>query len=295
LGKASSVGYVFKACAKGSDYRYAALRINDWNGTDTMGYSAFDLTGKVVLVTGGNRGIGFGMAKAIAEAGGDVAIWGTNAEKTAAACAQLSADGGNVIGAQVDVSDAAAVDHEMDRLIAQCGRVDAVFANAGIGRPAASFLDIKDADWRRVMDVNLDGVYFTLRAAARHMKARAEAGDAGGSLVGVASLAAIEGAAANQHYAATKGAVVSMIKSVAVEFARYGIRANAVLPGWIATDMTERHQQNDRFVAKVLPRVPIRRWGEPDDFGGMAVYLASDASRYHTGTTNIIDGGYSVF
>ena len=260
-----------------------------------MVYSPFDLTGKVVLVTGGNRGIGFGMAKAVAEAGAHVAIWGTNADKTVAACEALSGSAGQIMGAQVDVSDSAAVDREMEKLIAASGRVDVVFANAGIGRSAASFLDIADADWRRVMEVNLDGVYYTLRAGARHMKARAEARDAGGSLVGVASLAAIEGAAANQHYAATKGAVVSMIKSVAVEFARYGIRANAVLPGWIATDMTERHQQNDRFVAKVLPRVPIRRWGEPDDFGGMAVYLASDASRYHTGTTNIIDGGYSVF
>ena len=86
-----------------------------------------------------------------------------------------------------------------------------------------------------------------------------------------------------------------MTTAIAVEFARYGIRANAILPGWIATDMTERHQTNDRFVAKVLPRVPVRRWGQPDDFGGMAIYLASDASRYQTGTTNIIDGGYSVY
>ena len=110
------------------------------------------------------------------------------------------------------------------------------------------------------------------------MVERAKGGDPGGSLVGVASLAAIEGAARNEAYAATKGAVISMIKSVAVEHARYGVRANAILPGWIATDMTAGAQGNDKFNDAVIKRVPVRRWGQPADFGGMAVYLASDAS-----------------
>ena len=279
--------------AGGGRFPLCCRRVFD--GGKGMAYAAFDLTGKVALVTGGNRGIGFGMAKALAEAGADVAIWGTNPDKTEEACAQLIGLGGRVTGAQVDVSDPAAVDAAMADLVADSGRVDTVVANAGIGRFSKSFLEISEADYRRVLAVNLDGVFHTLRAGARHMQERAERGDAGGSLVGVASLAAIEGAAANQHYAATKGAVVSMTKAIAVEFARYGIRANAILPGWIATDMTQRHQTNDRFVAKVLPRVPVRRWGQPDDFGGMAIYLASDASRYQTGTTNIIDGGYSVY
>ena len=124
---------------------------------------------------------------------------------------------------------------------------------------------------------------------------RSKKGDAGGSLVGVASLAAIEGAARNQAYAATKGAVISMIKGCAVEYGRYNIRANAILPGWIATDMTAGAQSGSAFAEKVIPRVPIRRWGEPADFGGMAVYLASDASAYTSGTTMIVDGGYSIF
>jgi NAD(P)-dependent dehydrogenase (short-subunit alcohol dehydrogenase family) len=128
------------------------------------------------------------------------------------------------------------------------------------------------------------------------MVERARAGDkAGGSLIGIASLAAIEGAARNEAYAATKGAVISMIKSIAVEHARYGVRANAILPGWIATDMTAMAQANSAFAEKVIPRVPIRRWGEPKDFGGLAVYLASDASSFHTGDLMIIDGGYSIF
>jgi NAD(P)-dependent dehydrogenase (short-subunit alcohol dehydrogenase family) len=127
------------------------------------------------------------------------------------------------------------------------------------------------------------------------MVARANAGDPGGSLVAVASLAGLEGAARNEAYSATKGAVLAMMRSIAVEHARYGIRANTIAPGWIATDMTRRLQDNPTFTAKVLPRVPMRRWGEPADFGGIAVYLASDASTYHTGDTFVIDGGYLVF
>ena len=115
------------------------------------------------------------------------------------------------------------------------------------------------------------------------------------ALVGLASLAAIEGAARNEAYAATKGAVVSMMKSIAVEHARYGIRANSILPGWIATDMTQGAQDNPAFAEKVIPRVPMRRWGEPKDFGGVAVYLTSDASSYHSGDSFVIDGAYSIF
>jgi NAD(P)-dependent dehydrogenase (short-subunit alcohol dehydrogenase family) len=146
-------------------------------------------------------------------------------------------------------------------------------------------------EWRRVLKVNLDGAFFTFRAAARHMVERA----GGGVLVGTASLAAIEGAARSEHYAATKGGLISMIRALAVEFARNGIRANAVLPGWIDTAMTEKALNWDKFRDKVLPRVPMRRWGKPEDFGAIAVYLVSDASSYHTGDTFLIDGGYSLF
>ena len=134
-----------------------------------------------------------------------------------------------------------------------------------------------------------------LRAAAAHMVERAKNGDPGGSLVGVASLAATEGAARNQHYAATKGAVISMMKSIAVEFARYGVRANSILPGWIETDMTAGAQDNERFQNMVMSRVPAKRWGHPDDFGGVAVYLTSNASAYHSGDLFVIDGAYSIF
>ncbi|KAB7739934.1 SDR family oxidoreductase [Parvibaculum sedimenti] len=260
-----------------------------------MAYKPFDLTGKVALVTGGNGGIGLGMADAIAQAGGSVAIWGTNEAKTAKAVEKLKAHGGKVYARKVDVSREQEVIDGIDATVAELGRIDSVFANAGVGFGAPSFIGMTTEIYRKTLAVNLDGVFWTLREASRHMVERAKTGDTGGSLIGVASLAAIEGAARNQAYAATKGAVISMIKSCAVEFARYGIRANAILPGWIATDMTAGAQANSAFAEKVIPRVPARRWGEPEDFGGVAVYLTSNASSYHSGDTFIIDGAYSIF
>jgi NAD(P)-dependent dehydrogenase (short-subunit alcohol dehydrogenase family) len=260
-----------------------------------MTYKPFDLSSKMALVTGGNGGIGLGMADALAQSGAGVVVWGTNEKKNKAAEAQLRAYGGKVLVQTVDVSNEAQVVAGMKDAVARMGRVDAVFANAGIGSGAKSFLDITTEQYRKVLAVNLDGVFFTLREGARHMRERAGKGDRGGSLVGVASLAAIEGAARNQHYAATKGAVISIIRGIAVEFARDGVRANAILPGWIATDMTVGAQTSDVFTDKVISRVPARRWGEPADFGGIAVYLASDASAYHSGDMLVVDGGYAVF
>jgi NAD(P)-dependent dehydrogenase (short-subunit alcohol dehydrogenase family) len=260
-----------------------------------MAYQPFDLTGRVALVTGGNRGIGLGMAGALAQAGADIVIWGSNPERNAAAEAELLQYGTRVKAQVVDVSQEDQVREGMEEAVAALGRVDSVFANAGVGFGSPSFVDMKTETYRKTLAVNLDGVFFTFREACRHMVERAKSGDPGGSIVGVASLAAIEGAARNQAYAATKGAVISMMKSVAVEHARYGVRANAILPGWIATDMTQGAQDNPAFADKVIPRVPARRWGQPADFGGIAVYLASDASSYHSGDTFVIDGAYSIF
>src|SRR5262245_27954608 len=171
-------------------------------------YTPFDLHGKVALVTGGNGGIGLGMARAMAQAGADIAIWGTNAEKNAAAKAELEntgrggGGGGRVLALACDVGNEAAVEAAMAETLRVLGRVDGCFANAGVrGRGASSFLTLSAEEWRRVLAVNLDGAFYTLRAAARHMVERG----GGGALVGTASLAAIEGAARHAHYAATKG------------------------------------------------------------------------------------------
>ncbi len=258
-----------------------------------MAYKAFDLTGQVALITGGNGGIGLGMAKAVAEAGADVAIWGTNAAKNAAAKAELEKTGRRVLALQVDVGDEAAVEHGFAETLKTLGRVDGCFANAGVsGRGGhASFSEMSTEEWKRVTRVNLDGAFYTFRAAAKHMVARG----GGGVLVGTASLAAISGTPRGEHYAATKGAMISMIRSLAVEYARYGIRAHSVLPGWIETEMTANLISNDKFASNVLKRVPMRRWGTGDDFGGIAVYAMSTASRFHTGDTFLIDGGYALF
>lgn len=255
----------------------------------------FDLTGKVALVTGGNGGIGLGMADGLAQHGATVIIWGTNAAKNAAALDSLSRHGGQVRAAQVDVSDEAAVKTAMDALIEEFGRIDQAIANAGIGQSRRDMFDISLEDFQKLESINVHGVFFTLREAARHMIARDKAGDGGGSLAAIASTAAVHGAARNEHYGATKGAVVSMCRAMAVELARHKITVNSILPGWIKSDMTAALQDMEKFNERVIGRVPMGGWGEPEDFAGVAVYLASRAARFHTGDALVIDGGYTIY
>lgn len=260
-----------------------------------MTYQAFDLSGKVALITGGNGGIGLGMAKAVAQAGADICLWGTNAEKNAAALEALKPYGTRVTALICDVADEASVKDAFTETLRQCHRVDGCFANAGMLATPTPFTKISSESWHQVLGVNLHGAFYTLRAAAQHMVERAKQGDPGGRLIGTASIAAISGAARNQHYAATKGALVSMIGALAVELARYDITANAILPGWVETAMTASTFESEKFAATVKPRVPMGRWGQPEDFGAIAVYLMSNASAYHTGDCIRIDGGYFLF
>lgn len=259
-----------------------------------MAFTPFDLGGKVALVTGGNGGIGLGMAEGLAAAGAKVAIWGQNPAKNAEAEKTLKALGGEVLVQSVDVTNEQAVIGAVAEVIDCFGRLDFCAANAGIGG-GAPFHEQTTEGWRRVMTVNLDAVFWTFREAAKHMIDRAGAGDPGGSLLVTSSTSAIHGAPANEAYAASKTAVLGLIRGLAVEYARYGIRANAILPGWITSDMTARLQGWDKFNEKVIGRVPMRRWGDRQDFAGIAVYLASDASRFHTGDSMVIDGGYTIY
>ncbi len=253
-------------------------------------YKPFDLTGRTALITGGNGGIGLGMAQALLQAGAEVAIWGSNREKTDRAVEQL-AGFGSVSGFTCDVGDEQMVGEVMEQTLTTLGRLDACFANAGVSATPTPIANMSAEEFRRVQRVNVDGVFYTFRAATIAMQ---QAGN-GGSLVATASTAAIEGAARNSHYGASKGAITSYVRALSVELARYQIRVNSILPGWITTDMTARAMADERFSSNVMPRIPARRWGTIEDFGGIAIYLMSDASSYTTGEQFVIDGGYTKF
>ncbi len=251
----------------------------------------FDLHGRVALVTGGNSGIGLGMAEGLAGAGAAVAICGRKADKNERALARLHEIGGDAEAWVCDVGDEGQVDGLVAATVERFGRLDACFANAGVSGGSVPFHEQSLDRWREVLRVNLDGVFLTLRAATRQMLAQGD----GGRLVATSSTATIMGQQRGEAYAASKGGVVSMVKALAVELARHGITANSLIPGWIESDLTHDTLRWDRFVDKVLPRVPMRRWGAGDDLAGIAVYLASDASRYHTGDAFVVDGGYTLF
>jgi NAD(P)-dependent dehydrogenase (short-subunit alcohol dehydrogenase family) len=191
-----------------------------------------------------------------------------------------------------DVGDHDAVVHSMRRTVDTLGRLDSCFVNAGVGGRAPSFAEMSDDEWHRVMRVNLDGAFFTAQEAVRQMVGQSPQG---GSIVFTTSGSAWYGQQRGQHYGGSKGAVIAMMKGIAVEHARHGIRCNAVLPGWVESDMTAPALGLESFTAKVLTRIPMRRWGTPADLAGIGVYLASRASSWHTGDVITIDGGYHSF
>jgi NAD(P)-dependent dehydrogenase (short-subunit alcohol dehydrogenase family) len=251
----------------------------------------FDLSGHVALVSGGNSGIGLGMAEGLARAGASVCIWGRSEERNEAARERIASHGGRVLAQRCDVSSAASVEASFAELLVEFGRVDSCFACAGVAAQGTRFLDLSLEEFRAVLAVNLDGAFLTLQQAVRDMVERGE----GGSLVGISSLAARSGQPRGQHYAASKGGLISMMNSCASEFAKHRIRANSILPGWIESPMTAEVFAAKPMVERVLPRIPARRWGVPEDLAGLAVYLASPASSYHSGDSFLVDGGYGVF
>jgi NAD(P)-dependent dehydrogenase (short-subunit alcohol dehydrogenase family) len=259
-----------------------------------MGKGLFDLSGKVALVTGGNSGLGLGFARGIAKQGGSVVIWARNAEKNAAAQKELESFGGRVATRQVDVSSEEAIVAGYEALMKDFGRVDCVIANAGLPpSPSRSMFDVATQDYHDFLAVSMHGAFFTLREGARLMVKRAEAGEPGGSLVFCGSLSMFKGIPGKVAYAGSKAALGAMVRSMAAELGKYGIRANSVAPGYIKTGMTGEGELSpvDKFFAA---KNPIPRPGYPADFEGIAAYLASDASSFHSGDTIIIDGANMV-
>jgi NAD(P)-dependent dehydrogenase (short-subunit alcohol dehydrogenase family) len=254
----------------------------------------FDLTGKVVVSTGANSGIGLGFLQGCARQGADVVVWGRRADKNAEAVAHLKALGAPRGHAEaVDVADEAAVIAAMAGTLAAMGRVDCVFANAGISSMAPSFPEMTSEMYHALINVNLHGAFYTLREASRHMRARAQAGDPGGSIVACGSLTNFQGYQGLEHYGAAKSGVAAMIRGLAVEMGQYDVRANMIACGFIRTGMTDSPQAE--AVAKHMATVtPLGRPGEISDIEGAAAYLASDASSFHTGDILVLDGGRLV-
>ena len=253
--------------------------------------SLFDLTGHVALITGGNSGIGLGMAHGLARSGADVCVWGTNAERNDTAARELAKHGTRVRAIRCDVGDEDAVAASFAEAVDHFGKVDSCFANAGVPGYGTPFVETSLDDFRAITRVNLDGAFLTLRAAARHMVGRG----GGGVLVGTSSVSTVHGAPRNQAYAASKSGLTAMIKGCAVELARYGINAHSVLAGWTETRFVSSELSNATLKQNVMKRTPQRRWGEPGDFARLAVYLAAGTGGFHTGDEIVVDGGYTIF
>ena len=246
----------------------------------------FDLTGRVAIVTGGNGGIGLGMAKGLAAAGARIAITGRNEEKARAALAEL---GEGAFFVKAEVADRAACFAMVEEVAATAGRVDILINNAGIAARKRPEL-LTEAEWRGLMDINLTGAFFCCQAVYPHMK---KAG--GGKIVNIGSMLSLFGAPFGAAYGASKGGIVQLTKSIATAWALDGIQANCILPGWIDTDLTVgAREQVEGLDAHVKARTPMKRWGRGEDLSGTAVFLASRASDFVTGTAIPVDGGYSA-
>lgn len=253
----------------------------------------WDMKGKVVVITGGNAGIGLGFARGLARAGADVAIWGRRPEKNEEAALALKEFGVRVLPQAVDVSDEAQVVEAMAKAVETLGRVDGAIANAGVMQHVGNFLDMTSEAYHRLLAINQHGVFHLAREAARHMKTRWDGGDrSGGSILFCASLSAVTGSPGMQHYNAAKGAIASMARGIAVDMGRYAIRCNTVCPGYTVSETVVDPGPDQPLGRQVRERTPLQRFGTPEDFEGIGVYFMSNASRFHTGDLVKVDGGW---
>jgi 2-deoxy-D-gluconate 3-dehydrogenase len=247
--------------------------------------SPFDLTGKVAVVTGGNTGIGQGIALALADAGASIAsVARRHSDDTVGRCL---AKGVKAVSIQADLGSVEPIERIVDEATAQLGPIDILVNNAGIIRRADA-VDFTEADWDAVMDVNLKSVFFLSQAVVRRLIADAR----GGKIINTASMLSFQGGIRVPSYTASKSGVAGLTKLMANEWARHGINANAIAPGYFATDNTQALQDDPVRSKEILGRIPAGRWGQPSDIGGAAVFLASSASDYVQGITLPVDGGW---
>ena len=251
--------------------------------------SPFDLTGKVAIITGGNGGIGLGMARGLARAGASIVIAGRNKDKSKEAVREIEALGAEALAISVNVTDTSSVAAMVQATLKQFGRIDILINNAGMSvRQPAHVISLED--WNTVIDTNLTSAFICSKAVYPAMK---DAG--GGKIINIGSMMSIFGASFAPAYAASKGGIVQFTKSIALSWAADNIQANAILPGWIDTALTlKAREQVPGLNENVLTRTPAKRWGNIDDLAGTAVFLASSASDFVTGTSIPVDGGYSV-
>jgi gluconate 5-dehydrogenase len=250
-----------------------------------VGPALFDLSGKTALVTGSSRGLGFAMAKGLAQAGARVILNGVSAEALAAAHAQLRAAGLDASAARFDVTDEAAVLAAFDRFDRDGICVDILINNAGINyrRP---ILELTTADWRRIIETNLTAAFVVGREAAKRMLPRRR-----GKIVNIGSLLSSAGRATVAPYAAAKGGIKLLTQTMAAEWAQHGLQANAIGPGYMRTDLNQPLMDDPAFDSWVKARTPARRWGEPHELVGAAVFLSSAASNFVNGQILYVDGG----
>jgi len=249
--------------------------------------SKFDLKGKCGVVTGGGSGIGRGMATGLAEAGAQVALAGNEMEMVEQAAAEMTASGLKAIPLYVDMAEPDSITHLVESVLENFGRIDFLFNNAGIIH-RAPFVEFPPEAWEAMIRVNLTGPFLLSQAVAAHMIEKGIKG----SIVNTSSLIAVFGGVTVPGYAATKGGLTQLTKSMCNDLGKYGIRVNAIGPGWVKTGMTKALRENEERYKAISDRIPLGRWAVPEDLAGLAVFLASEASAYINGQVIFIDGGY---
>jgi 2-deoxy-D-gluconate 3-dehydrogenase len=247
----------------------------------------FDLSGRVALVTGGNGGIGRSIALGFAEAGASVAILGRNAEKNKKVLVELGSRGARGIAIQADIADDAQIEPAIARVEKELGAVGILVNNAGIGLIKPS-LEVPLEEWNRVIEINLTACFLLSQAAGRLMAGRKR-----GKIINISSIYGLFGNAVAPSYSATKGALINLTKSMAIELAPVNVQVNAIVPGYFHTELTDAFKDKP-FYDELIRRVPAGRWGEPDELAGAAIFLASRASDFVTGTSVVVDGGFAA-